>query len=151
MSEPFESPPRIPPALLVVVMTLPPCTRKGSLFSLPRITAALCPAPISRPLTAPIENIALARSASSLSNTGWPIPAGIPVTLQVTVDPIESCSFRTLDTSSSHFSKSETGISPTAASFAVTLIPSMDSSFIATAPPATRAAVSRAEDLPPPR
>jgi len=50
-------------------------------------------APISIPFTAPILNIALARSAFSLSKTGSPKPAGTPLARTSTIPPRESPSF----------------------------------------------------------
>ena len=64
----------------------------SSLFSEPLDSAALKPSPISNPLTAPIENIAFARFASSLSNTGSPNPALRPSTTHSIVPPDESFS-----------------------------------------------------------
>eukprot|EP00465_Bigelowiella_longifila_P010383 CAMPEP_0185266398 /NCGR_PEP_ID=MMETSP1359-20130426/30942_1 /TAXON_ID=552665 /ORGANISM="Bigelowiella longifila, Strain CCMP242" /LENGTH=154 /DNA_ID=CAMNT_0027856191 /DNA_START=488 /DNA_END=949 /DNA_ORIENTATION=- len=48
----------------------------GSLCSEPNISVALNPEPTSNPLVAGMDMIALARSASSLSKTGDPSPAG---------------------------------------------------------------------------
>ncbi|HSW02794.1 MAG TPA: hypothetical protein VLI39_21700 [Sedimentisphaerales bacterium] len=47
------------------------------------------PAPTSTPLTAPIPSIRPS-SASSLSNTGSPRPAGAPSTITSTTPPAES-------------------------------------------------------------
>ena len=52
------------------------------------------PAPSSTPLTAFIDIIALAISASSLSNTGSPNPAGTFVASTLTLAPIESPALR---------------------------------------------------------
>ena len=72
ISSPFEIPARMPPELL----DEKPCGVIGSLFSDPSNRDALKPAPISTPLTAPMLINALAKSASSLSKTGSPKPAG---------------------------------------------------------------------------
>ena len=65
-----------------------------SLFSLPRIVATSNPAPYSTPSTAGRLNIALPRSALSLSNTGSPQPAGTCVATSSATPPTESCSLR---------------------------------------------------------
>ena len=52
--------------------------------------AAAKPSPISTPFTAPMDMTALARSASSLSKTGSPSPAGMPFTRHSMIPPEES-------------------------------------------------------------
>jgi len=64
----------MPPAWLEAK---PPGIR-GSLFSEPSRRAALKPAPISTPLTAPMDITAPANAASSLSKTGSPSPGAAP-------------------------------------------------------------------------
>ena len=83
-------PPRTPPAWLVSLVILPSFVWKESLLILPFVSAALKPSPISKPLTAPMDSIALARLASSFSNTVSPIPTGIPVTTHSMMPPEES-------------------------------------------------------------
>ena len=56
----------------------------------PRCFATSNPRPISTPFTAPIFINILARSPSSLSKTGSPIPAGIPMAIVSTMPPTES-------------------------------------------------------------
>ena len=69
---------------------------RGELVTMlaPRCSTAPNPAPISTPLTALIPIMALARSASSRSNTGSPRPGGTPLATTVTRAPIESPSRR---------------------------------------------------------
>ena len=55
-----------------------PRQSRGSFISLPRMPAHSRPAPISTAFTAPMLMSAFARSASSLSKTGSPRPAGTP-------------------------------------------------------------------------
>ena len=50
------------------------------------------PEPISKPFTAPMEKMAFARTASSLSKTVSPMPAGMPVTTHSMTPPEESFS-----------------------------------------------------------
>lgn len=57
------------------------------------IFAAANPAPISTPFTAPMEKIACPSLASSLSNTGSPMPGIRFLTTHSTTPPTESCSF----------------------------------------------------------
>ena len=83
-------PPRTPPAWLVSLVILPSFVWKESLLILPFVSAALKPSPISKPLTAPMDSIALARLASSFSNTVSPIPTGIPVITHSMMPPEES-------------------------------------------------------------
>ena len=87
---PSLMPPKTPPAWLVFFVSFPSFMTKLSLFSLPVIFAASKPLPISKPLTAPIESIAFPREASSLSNTGSPIPGIMPSTTHSMIPPIES-------------------------------------------------------------
>ena len=76
MSSPFEMPPWMPPERLLAVRTRPFSMTKGSLCSRPVSWVPAKPEPISKPLVAGIESMALARSASSLSKIGSPRPAG---------------------------------------------------------------------------
>ena len=92
-SLPSVIPPKMPPAWFVALPTLPSgFMTNASLFSLPAICAAWNPSPISKPLTAPIEQIAFARLALNLSNTGSPSPAGSPEITHSTMPPAESFS-----------------------------------------------------------
>ena len=56
------------------------------------------------PLVAPIDKIAFAREASSLSKTGSPTPAGIPVTTHSTIPPTELFSLIALSSRACAFS-----------------------------------------------
>ena len=76
MCSPLEMPPCTPPERLLVVRTLPSTMRKGSLCSRPVSSVPAKPEPISKPLVAGMESMALARSASSLSKIGSPRPGG---------------------------------------------------------------------------
>ena len=67
--------------------------RKASLCSLPRRRVPAKPDPISKPLVAGKDITALARSASNLSNTGIPNPAGQWRATQPTTPPRESPSW----------------------------------------------------------
>ena len=89
---PLLKPPTTPPALLVLVWKFFPIS---SLCWLPSIAAAENPEPISNPFTALMLNMAFAKSACSLSNTGSPNPTGTPVITAVTVPPVLSFSSRT--------------------------------------------------------
>ena len=94
MFSPFVIPPWIPPLQLEVVRSRPESSRtKGSLCLLPGTSVPLNPEPISNAFVAGIDNIACASSASNLSKTGSPSPAGTLRITQVTVPPIESCAF----------------------------------------------------------
>ena len=65
----------MPPELLVAVCSRPSSVgRKASLCSLPFSRVPPKPEPISKPFVAGKDITALARSASSLSNTGMPSP-----------------------------------------------------------------------------
>mmetsp|Transcript_5002 Transcript_5002/g.12958 ORF Transcript_5002/g.12958 Transcript_5002/m.12958 type:complete len:219 (+) Transcript_5002:462-1118(+) len=91
---PTEMPPRVPPALLVLVVSLP-CpgsvlATKASLCAEPRMAVPLKPVPISKPLVAGSESIACASLASRRSNTGSPRQGGTLVHMVVSVPPIES-------------------------------------------------------------
>ena len=79
ISLPSEIPPSIPPALLDSLTIFQFSFLNGSLFSEPLSLEAPNPAPISTPFTAPNEKSAFPSSASSLSKTGSPIPAGTPL------------------------------------------------------------------------
>ena len=162
----------MPPAWFVLLPTRPSGEiQNASLFNAPVVLAASNPSPISNPFTAPIEQIALARFASSFSNTGSPIPAGTPCITHSTIPPAESicaifssrniCASAAADASGIysifrlHSSISNrsgcTWIFPIAFVYAVTLTPRPSRILAATAPAATRPMVSRPEDLPPPR
>ncbi len=93
-SSPLLIPPWMPPLRFVRVRTLPPSMWKASLCSEPFRRVPAKPEPISNPFEAGRLITARARSASSLSNTGSPRPAGIPRTTQVTTPPSESPSLR---------------------------------------------------------
>ncbi len=136
------------------------------------------PLPISKPLVAGSESIALARSASSRSNTGSPSPAGTPRTRHSITPPTESPSERTDLMRSIIFCAvsgcgQRTALASTSASVGnaarasagiarswiwVTKARTISgcsgvasvSSFFAMAPAATRPIVSRAELRPPP-
>src|SRR3970282_2204817 len=73
---PNDNPPSMPPAFFVLETILPPTTVYWSLFCEPLNRAALNPEPNSTPLTAGIENSALAKSESRESKTGSPRPRG---------------------------------------------------------------------------
>mmetsp|Transcript_6151 Transcript_6151/g.18635 ORF Transcript_6151/g.18635 Transcript_6151/m.18635 type:complete len:250 (-) Transcript_6151:424-1173(-) len=96
MFSPFEIPPWMPPDLFVFVLILllpsmsSSTVMNSSLCSLPAIRVEANPLPISNPLVAGRDIMALASSASSLSKTGEPSPQGQFLTTQVTVPPHES-------------------------------------------------------------
>jgi hypothetical protein len=94
-SSPLLIPPCTPPELFVVVRIFSSRTSKGSLCSEPFIRVAAKPEPISKPFEAGKLNIAFARSASSLSKTGSPSPAGTPRITHSITPPNESPSSRT--------------------------------------------------------
>ena len=165
ISCPVVIPASTPPAWLL----LNPPGPMGSLLCEPFIRAASNPAPISTPFTVPMPMRAAARSASILSKTGSPSPAGQPVTRISTMPPrlspsrFASSSFRSI-----LFAASASGHSrrfaPMASLDQVSMpippsstvqprisIPSRARILRATAPAATRAAVSRPEARPPPR
>ena len=100
---PLEIPPRIPPALFVSKTGIPFSACILSLFWLPVRSAAANPAPNSIPFTAPIESIAFASSASSLSKTGSPSPAGQPFITHSTIPPALSQFLRSSSIFSSIF------------------------------------------------
>ena len=174
MSSPLEMPPCTPPEWFVVVRGRPsgPGT-KGSLCSRPVIRVAPNPEPISNPFVAGSDMIALARSASSLSNTGSPHPGGTERATHVTTPPSESPSRRAASIASviraaaagsgqrvgsASTSARVTTESSTLASMVWmrltqdnTSMPNrLARSLRATAPAATRPMVSRAEARPPP-
>ena len=95
ISLPFDIPPRMPPALFVRKLTfvLSSLERITSLFVLPVKSAASKPAPNSIPFTAPMLKTACAKTASSLSKTHSPSPAGTPLTVQAIIPPAESPCF----------------------------------------------------------
>ena len=72
ISEPFVIPPWTPPEWLEVVTGLEAPGSKASLCSLPVISTAENPLPMSKPLDAGNERTALAKSASIRSKTGTP-------------------------------------------------------------------------------
>ena len=96
--DPSLIPPSVPPEWFVAFFTCPFSMTKESLLVSPVASAATKPSPISNPLTAPIDTIALARFASSFSKTGSPRPTGRPFTMHSTIPPEEFCSFK-------HFSR----------------------------------------------
>ena len=83
-------PPRVPPAWLVVLDTLPLFIQKQSLLIDPFVMETAVPSPISNAFTAPMDRMAFARFASSFSNTGSPMPAGMFFTEHATTPPAES-------------------------------------------------------------
>ena len=82
-------PPNVPPEKLLKK----PLGTISSLASDPFWVTTSKPAPISTPFTALIDIIPWASIASSLSNTGSPIPIGIFLPIIVTLAPIESPDF----------------------------------------------------------
>ena len=169
ISLPFDMPPSMPPELFERNAASPSTVRIASLFSLPVRSAAPNPAPNSMPFTPPIDRTAFASSASSLSKTVSPSPAGTPCAVHSTMPPALSPSARRRATRasisfaafSSHARKevrSTASISralhemPAAEIvYALTLMPAVCSTAFATAPAATREAVSRPDERPPPR
>ncbi len=172
---PLVRPPCTPPLRLVSVRRAPGRSpaAKASLCSLPRIRAPANPLPSSKPLLAGTDSMAPASRASVLPNTGSPQPAGRPRTAQATTPPTESCASRAATTSAVKRSAAagsgqRTGWASTAASVTTSGSTAADSvptastqattstphrtrsSCRATAPAATRAAVSRALARPPP-
>ena len=87
---PMLMPPCTPPEWLVRVCTSPSRISKGSLWALPVRVMPPKPEPISNPFEAGSDISPLARSASSLSNTGMPQPAGTPRATASTTPPRES-------------------------------------------------------------
>ena len=79
ISLPSLIPPMIPPAWLEVLMISPSLTVNPSLSVEPFEEVTAMPSPISTALTAPMDIRAWARRALSLSKTGSPSPAGVPV------------------------------------------------------------------------
>ena len=166
---PLEIPPKIPPELFVPNTGSQFSECRLSLSSLPVISAAANPAPNSIPFTAPIDITAFASSASNFSNTGSPNPAGTPSARHSTIPPHESpcCAISAIFLSiSSAASLSGARIAfcstharsifeqriPAAFTvYARTEIPASSKIIAATAPAATRAAVSLPEERPPPR
>ena len=174
ISCPFEMPPCTPPDRFVAVAGRPsgPGTN-WSLCSRPVMSAAAKPDPISKPFDAGNDIVAFARSASSLSNTGSPQPAGTPRATQVTTPPSESPSRRARSiaatiSSAASGSGQRVGDASTCSSWTCvgSIRPEMSwirltqpststptcvaSSLRATAAAATRPIVSRAEARPPP-
>ena len=148
---------------------------------MPRRVAQPNPTPYSTPSTAGRLNSALPRSAFSLSKTGSPSPAGTPEATISATPPIEFRSPRTRSISATiraaaaasgqrttlgrpsgrrstwsgataAGSGTRATTSPTCRTYPTTRPPNRSAiSFFATAPAATRTAVSRALDRPPPR
>ena len=83
----FVIPPSMPPQLFVFVITRPFSIRNGSLFSLPRISAAAKPAPNSIPFIAGTAKTALAMRPSIPPKSGPPSPASSPVMRHSIVPP----------------------------------------------------------------
>mmetsp|Transcript_6484 Transcript_6484/g.19173 ORF Transcript_6484/g.19173 Transcript_6484/m.19173 type:complete len:283 (-) Transcript_6484:384-1232(-) len=183
MFSPFEMPPWMPPDLFVFVLILllpamssSTAVTNSSLCSLPVMVVDENPLPISKPLVAGRDIMALASSASSLSKTGDPKPQGQFLTTQVTVPPhdslcllmlsisliilseVSSCGQRTMLSSTSSTVKASwsTASSGTLTSFtldthAMISVPAtFFSKLFAIAPAATRPIVSLALLLPPP-
>ena len=91
---PLEIPPKIPPAWFVSKVIFPSSeTRILSFQTEPVILALLKPSPNSMPFTAPIESIAFPSSASILSKTGSPRPAGTPSITHSIIAPALSPAF----------------------------------------------------------
>ncbi len=132
------------------------------------------PEPISNPLAAGSDSMPLARSASSLSKTGSPNPAGTLRATTVTTPPRESPSRRARSMASviavaASGSGQRVGSASTCSNVTVSMAMSAlmvctrlthprtstaaawASSRRATAAPATRPIVSRADERPPPR
>ena len=91
---PLLMPPIIPPELLVLVSILPSLISNSSFICDAVWFTTSNPRPISTPFTAPIFIKILARSPSSLSNTGSPNPSGTLIAIVSTIPPTESpCCF----------------------------------------------------------
>ena len=89
---PFVMPPLIPPAWLVLVITFPSSTAKGSLAWLPRIREKATPAPKATLFTAGTAKRYCEKIPSTLQpKSGPPSPALRPVTAHSTAPPTESC------------------------------------------------------------
>ncbi|MNY21290.1 hypothetical protein D3C86_1548240 [compost metagenome] len=163
---PLLIPPRMPPAWLLWKPSLVISSR----FWLPRSATTSKPSPISTPFTALMLIIAWAMSASRRSKTGSPRPGGTPSATTVTFAPMESPSFFRPRISSSRASilsasaqkngfcstRSQSliasGMSPIWVRQPRITMPNFCARyFFAIAPAATRMAVSRAEERPPPR
>ena len=163
---PLLIPPRMPPAWLLWKPSLVISSR----FWLPRSATTSKPSPISTPFTALMLISAWAMSASRRSKTGSPSPAGTPLATTVTFAPMESPSFFSARISSSNASilsgsgqkngfcstcdqsLISSGISPIWVRQPRISMPNFSARyFLAIAPAATRIAVSRAEERPPPR
>ena len=174
IASPLLMPPWIPPELFVAVRSWAPSLgRKASLCSLPLSSVPPKPEPISKPFVAGSDITALARSASSLSNTGIPSPTGGRRTTHSITPPQESpsrpiASIRSTMRSAMAGSGQRTMFDSTASRVtrlgsigasrswmrltqASTSVPwVLASSCLAIAPAATRPMVSRAEARPPP-
>ncbi|MNE45976.1 hypothetical protein D3C80_1402940 [compost metagenome] len=166
MSWPEEMPPRMPPAWLLAK----PAGVISSRCSEPFCSTTAKPSPISTPFTALMPIMAWAMSASSRSNTGSPSPTGTLRAMTATLAPMLLPSFLRARMYSSRASslpasgKKKGFCSIWLASKASALMgPSWERKptismpciclryFLAMAPAATRMAVSRAEERPPPR
>ena len=147
--------------------------RKASLWALPFSRVPAKPDPISKPLVAGSDITALAKSASSLSNTGIPNPVLACLTTHSITPPQESpswpiASMRWIICSAIPASGQRTMLLSTCSGVtelgstlasrswirftqAITSVPfAFLRSSLAIAPAATRPIVSRAEALPPP-
>mmetsp|Transcript_28321 Transcript_28321/g.76289 ORF Transcript_28321/g.76289 Transcript_28321/m.76289 type:complete len:312 (-) Transcript_28321:380-1315(-) len=97
---PTVMPPRVPPALLVEVVSLPDPgsveATNGSLCAEPRMAVPRNPVPISKPFVAGRDIMAWASLASRRSKQGSPSPGGTPVHMVVRVPPMESLAAFTL-------------------------------------------------------
>mmetsp|Transcript_27617 Transcript_27617/g.89218 ORF Transcript_27617/g.89218 Transcript_27617/m.89218 type:complete len:218 (-) Transcript_27617:619-1272(-) len=90
MVSPLEMPPWMPPDRFDLVRVRPSSsTKNSSLCSFPVSSTPRKPLPTSKPLAAGRERHALARSASSLSKTGEPRPAGTFLATHSTTPPME--------------------------------------------------------------
>ena len=90
MGMPLVMPPKIPPLLLVSVLTVSPSRYMRSLASEPRMAAIEKPAPNSTPFTAGTENSMEEIRPSAGLSMGEPRPVGTPVTAHSMMPPTES-------------------------------------------------------------
>ena len=168
ISSPFEIPPRMPPAWFVSNVTRPFSSRPiRSLSSEPLRLADSKPSPISQPFTDGMLITAYAMRALSLSNTGSPTPGGTPTARNSRMPPQVSpsslisrvrsiivfaasrsgqrmgvCSMWAL-ISSRLIALAVLGMPSSSLTYATTSMWSRARIFLARAPAATRAAVSR--------
>ena len=174
MSSPLLMPPCTPPERLEAVRGRPSGPGvKGSLWSRPVMDTPAKPEPISKPLAAGSDRAALAKSASSLSNTGSPSPGGTLRATHSTIPPSELPSRRAASMASvmasacsgdgHRVASASTSAKVTAArSMSAVMVPTWRTqaststlaavarSWRAMAPAATRPMVSRALARPPP-